>query len=171
MAAIISTSDLPASVQTHELIDTLVAAANAKASRVAPCLTWTGAADSDEPAPTADQLAEATLVLVGMVKRWAESGSGAYQQQTAGPFGVTLDTRQRVGYHPWPSEIEALQEICNAGGDTSSGAFSITPSGSTSSHMAWCGIAMGATFCTCGADLTNYEYPLYEGGVLSDDYY
>ena len=170
MAEIITVPDLPASIQTHELVTVMVAAANAKASRVAPCLTWADE-DDDHPAPTADQLAEAKLTLIGMVKRWAETAAGAYQQQTAGPFGVTLDTRQRTGYNPWPSEIEALQDVCNDGTDASSGAFSIRPGGTASSHMPWCGIAMGASFCTCGADLTNYEYPLYEGGVLTDDYY
>ena len=110
MAEIITEIDLPASIRTHELVTKMVAAANAKASRVAPCLTWADE-DDDHPAPTEDQLAEAQLVLIGMVKRWTEASSGAYQQQTAGPFGVSVDTRQRTGFNPWPSEIEALQEI------------------------------------------------------------
>lgn len=50
---------------------------------------------------------------------------------------------------------------------TATRAFSITPSGSGSPHMPWCAVAFGALYCSCGADLTNYEYPLYEGGVLS----
>ena len=55
--------------------------------------------------------------------------------------------------------------------DTTGKAFSITPSRSTSSHMPWCALAFGAVYCSCGADLTNYEYPLYEGGVLTGDEY
>ena len=56
--------------------------------------------------------------------------------------------------------------------DTATKAFSITPSGGTAAHMPWCSVYFGATYCSCGADLTNYEYPLYEGGALSDgDYY
>jgi hypothetical protein len=55
--------------------------------------------------------------------------------------------------------------------ETSTRAFSINPSGSTSSHMPWCALAFGALYCSCGADLTDYEYPLYEGGVLSGDEY
>lgn len=55
--------------------------------------------------------------------------------------------------------------------DTTGKAFSITPSGGSSSHMPWCALAFGALYCSCGADLTNYEYPLYEGGVLSGDEY
>lgn len=221
MAEIIELTDLPSAIQSHESVALMVAGANAKASRVAPCLpdptstawvtatayavgdqvklavgqfvevTTAGTSGATAPtvptalggtvadgtvtweriAPTPDQLAEAKLILVGAVRRWAETGSGAFQSQTAGPFGVTVDTRQRTGYNLWPSEIEQLQAVCSDGTDGSSKAFSITPDGSSSSHMPWCSLAFGATYCSCGADLTGYEYPLYEGGVLSGDYY
>lgn len=169
--SIIIVTDLPVAIQQAEMIETMVAGANARAARVAPCLSWANE-DADHPAPTADQTAEARLVLCGAVKRWAEAGAGALAAQTAGPYGMTVDTRQRTGFNLWPSEIEALQEICSAGTTSSSGAFSIRPSGGSSAHMPWCSLAFGATYCSCGADLTNYEYPLYEGGVLTtgDDY-
>lgn len=171
MAAIIESADLPAAIQASEMVDLMVAGANAKASRVAPCLTWADE-DDDHPAPSADQLDEARLVLVGAIQRWVDTGAGALQQQTAGPFGMTLDTRQRGGWNLWPSEINQLQEICASSADEgTNGAFSITPSGATSSHMPWCSLAFGATFCSCGADLTDYQYPLYEGGVLTGDEY
>lgn len=51
--------------------------------------------------------------------------------------------------------------------DTTTRAFSIRPSGLGSPHMPWCALMFGALYCSCGADLTNYEYPLYEGGVLT----
>lgn len=165
---IIVVTDLPAALQSADMIVDMVAGANAKASRVAPCLAWTGT-PTTEPAPSAGQLAEAKLVLLGAVKRWAEAGAGALQSQNAGPFGVTVDTRQRTGFNLWPSEISALQEICSTGRTT--GAFSIVPSGSTSSHMPWCSYMLGALYCSCGADLTNLQYPLYEGGLLSGDEY
>lgn len=38
MANIISAADLPTAIQSHELVGAMVAGANAKASRVAPCL-------------------------------------------------------------------------------------------------------------------------------------
>lgn len=163
--AIINVSDLPESLQASDMIDLMVDGANARAARVAPCLV------SADPAPTADQLAEARLVLVGAVKRWSETGAGALQAQTAGPFSQAIDTRQRSGFSLWPSEINALQDIC-ATSDTSASAFSITPGGSSGNHMPWCAINFGATYCSCGADLTNYQYPLYEGGVLTtgDEY-
>lgn len=169
MAEIITVEDLPTALQTAELVETMVAGANARASRVAPCLTWTGT-PTDEPAPSEDQLAEAKLVLIGAVKRWVETGAGALQSQTAGPFGVTVDTRQRTGYNLWPSEIEGLQEICSAGSESSSRMGSFRPSG-CSGHMPWCALAFDANYCSCGSDLTGYEYPLFEGGVLTGDEY
>lgn len=51
--------------------------------------------------------------------------------------------------------------------NTTTRAFSIRSSGYGSPHMPWCNVAFGANWCSCGADLTNYEYPLYEGGVLT----
>ena len=219
MAQIIIVTDLPTALQSADMVIDMVAGANAKASRVAPCLIsptldWaattayvfdqsvkltsgealkvtvagtSGALAPTAPsaigdtvtdgtvtwariAPTPDQLAEAKLILLGAVKRWAETGSGAFQAQTAGPFGVTVDTRQRTGFNLWPSEIAALQDICSTGTVNSGAAFSITPSSDSGLvHQPWCAIFFGATYCSCGADLTNYEYPLYEGGVLSGD--
>lgn len=221
MAQIIAVADLPTALRSEEMVADMVAGANARASRVAPCLpdptstAWAGTAayavgdqvriadgeflevtvagtsGATAPttpsalgatvvdgtvtwkriSPTPDQLSEAKLVLLGAVKRWIEAGAGAFQAQQAGPFGVTVDTRQRTGFNLWPSEITALQDICTSGTTASGGAFSISPSGSDSVHMPWCSLAFGATYCSCGADLTNYEYPLYEGGVLSGDEY
>ena len=116
MAAILVKTDLPTSVQAEELVDTWVAGANATAARVAPCLV------SSDPAPTSEMLAEAKLVLIGMVSRWSEAGAGALASQTAGPFGQTVDTRVKTGYNPWPSEVERLQAICKSG---SASAFSV----------------------------------------------
>jgi hypothetical protein len=174
MATIITATDLPSAIQSHELAGAMVSGANAKASRVAPCLispaapawaastayavgdrvklaggefleaTEAGTSGATEPvapsaiggtvvdgtvtwkriAPTADQLVEAKLVLIGAVKRWAEAGAGAFQQQTAGPFGVTVDTRQRTGFNLWPSEIAELQEICK-GDDADTDAYAV----------------------------------------------
>lgn len=55
--------------------------------------------------------------------------------------------------------------------DATGKAFSIRPSGGGSAHLPWCSLMVGGTYCSCGADLTNYAYPLYEGGVLSGDEY
>lgn len=162
MAEIIAVGDLPAAAQTAELVSAMVDGANAKASRVAPCLTWDGAEDSETPAPSDDQLAEAKLILIGAVRRWVESSSGALQSQTAGPFAQTIDTRQRTGYNLWPSEIEQLQAICRTDGRPKS-AFSVDTAPSLSgAHVPWCAINFGATYCSCGVDVAGE--PIYELG-------
>ena len=158
MAEIIAVADLPTAIRSVELVADMVAGANAKASRVAPCLTWDGA-EEDQPAPTAGQIAEAKLVLLGAVKRWAEAGSGALASQTAGPFGMTIDTRQRGGFNLWPSEITDLQAIC-ATGPTGRQAFSIDTASCGTIHAEACSLAFGALYCDCGADIAGF--PLFE---------
>ena len=113
--ALIEVIDLPQSVRDAfelEELQGIVAGLNAKAERVAPCLT---ALDS---VPTQGQLAEAKLILLGTLKRWAQAGAGALSQssQTAGPWtqSESYDTRQRTGYNLWPSEISALQSLCGS---------------------------------------------------------
>lgn len=153
MAAIITVADLPESVRSAtepETLALMVDGANAKATRVAPCL---------DHAPTDGQLAEARLVLVGAIKRWTEAGSGAVSQQTAGPFGMTVDTRQRGGWNLWPSEIDQLEQLCaeSGGGD----AFSVdtAPDGGTC-HRPWCAVFFNASYCSCGVDIAGE--PIFE---------
>lgn len=110
---ILELGDLPATIRSRELVATMVAGANARAERVAPCLL--------EPGKDAER-AEAKLILIGAVQRWTEAGAGAVQSTTAGPFGMTVDTRQRTGFNLWPSEIEVLQQLC--AGETG-GAFTV----------------------------------------------
>lgn len=158
---IIQVDDLPSDLQANPQVELWVDGANAQASRVAPCLS-----DAD-PAPTDDQLAEARMVLVGAVSRWAAAGAGAFSQVTTGPFGVTTDTRQRGGYRLWPSEIEQLQDIC---GGSASGAFSVDTVGDSTVHADICTantyvddngvIVYGGAYCSCGADIAGFA--LYE---------
>lgn len=159
MADIIAVIDLPTAIRSAEMINDMVDGANAKASRVAPCLDYDGTVEG-QSAPTADQLAEAKLVLLGAVKRWAEAGSGALQSQNAGPFGMTVDTRQRTGYNLWPSEITDLQAIC-AGAPVGREAFSIDTAGAYGTvHAESCALYFGALYCDCGADIAGF--PLFE---------
>lgn len=152
--AIIEVTDLPAALQSAELVEMMVDAANAKAARVAPCLV------SSDPIPSIGQLAEAKLVLIGAVKRWSEAGTGAFSQQTAGPFSVSTDTRQRTGFNFWPSEITNLQDICKTGSDGRE-SFSLDTVGSrcTVLHDVACSLMFGATYCSCGADIAGE--PIY----------
>ena len=209
-ATIIQVTDLPAAMQTADSVAMMVTGANAKASRVAPCLidptssawaattdyaledrvrladgeflevTTAGTSGAMIPkvptnigdtvtdgtvtwtriAPTPDQTAEAKLVLLGAIRRWIDAGAGALQSQTAGPFGVTVDTRQRTGFNLWPSEISSLQEICATGGEAK--AFSIDTAPSGSAHLPWCDLYFGSASCSCGTDIAGY--PIYELG-------
>lgn len=162
MAEFILKTDLPAGIQSNELVDVMVVGANAKASRVAPCLVVALAAGTPTDAQV-DALSEARLVLVGVVKRWVDAGSGALQTQTAGPFGQTIDTRQRTGFNLWPSEISDLQAICKGLSDevNSRQAFSLDTAGAYGVvHAESCALAFGALYCDCGADLAGF--PLFE---------
>lgn len=161
MAEFIIVDDLPTAIQSAELVDAMVAGANAKASRVAPCLVVAVAAGAPTEAQV-DALAEAKLVLLGAVKRWVDAGSGALSAQVAGPFQQTLDTRQRTGFNLWPSEINDLQAICKGLSETPSrAAFSIDTAGTYGTvHAESCSLAFGALYCSCGADIAGF--PLFE---------
>lgn len=43
-----------------------------------------------------------------------------------------------------------------------SGAFAIDMVGSASSHLPWCNLYFGATYCSCGTDIAGR--PIFEGG-------
>lgn len=211
MAEIITEDDLPADVITAagDRLALMIAGANAKATRVAPCLasptdswspsttyavddkvvlaegevlqvTTAGTSGSVSPtvpaelggtvtdgtitwtriAPTPDQLAEARLILVGAISRWSQAGAGSYSQQTAGPFSVSTDTRQRTGYNLWPSEISDLQALCKNADDNS--AFSVdTVPDCWGVHAETCSLAFGALYCSCGVDIAGE--PIYGG--------
>ena len=150
MVDIIRLEDLPTKVREHELAETLVAGANARALRVAPCLA--------EP-DSASARSEAKLILVGAVQRWAEAGSGAAAQASAGPFQLSTDTRQRTGFNLWPSEIEVLQDLCSK---DAGGAFGVdtAPTSGRVFHDEACSVVFGASYCSCGAVLTGGE-PLW----------
>lgn len=94
--------------------DAMIADAIAMAARVAPCIT-----DEDF-----EHVAAAKAILRGAILRWHEAGTGAFTQQGAGPFQVSVDTRQQRRGMFWPSEITQLQELCRDG-DTTGQAFTI----------------------------------------------
>lgn len=54
--------------------------------------------------------------------------------------------------------------LLGLGTTSGSGAFSFRPYGGGLgyAHQPWCNLAFGALYCSCGADLTNESYPLYE---------
>lgn len=79
--------------------------ATALAVLAAPCIDDVGFANS----------AAVKAILRDAILRRHEAGSGALQQQSAGPFAATYDTRQERRGLFWPSEIRQLQSLCPAG--------------------------------------------------------
>src|SRR5699024_1439375 len=121
--------------------EAMIADAIAMARRIAPCI--------DDPEFDAADAAKA--ILRGAILRWEDSGSGALasKQESAGPFSQTtsFDTRQVRRNLFWPSEIDALKELC-AGG--SEGAFSVdTAPAFVSLHPPFCSVYFGGP-CSCG---------------------
>lgn len=52
-------------------------------------------------------------------------------------------------------------DLLSPDGGKERAAFTIDTVGSTTVHMPWCSLMMGASFCSCGADLAGY--PIFEG--------
>jgi hypothetical protein len=135
--------------------EAMIADALALAARVAPCIT-----DADFAYPDA-----AKAILRSAVLRWNDRGSGALTQETLGSdYSYSTDTRDSRGNRSglfWPSEIEALQDLCK--GEDTSGAYAIdtSPLLSGVQHSDICALNFGGLYCSCGAVLTQ-NLPLYE---------
>jgi hypothetical protein len=137
--ALLEVDDLtPFAAIDEDEAEAMVADAIALATLAAPCLS------GDDL--TALQVAQAKAVLRSAVIRWHESGSGGTSQQTVGPFQQTITPQARKSLF-WPSEVEALRNICKS--TTSGGAFSVdTAPTAMQFHSVLCGFA--GEFCTCG---------------------
>lgn len=155
MLSILEPSDLsPFADIEPAKADAMVTHVQALAVRVAPCLKTS----TDE-----DVLAAAKAILLGVVLRWQESGLASYQVTTVGPPGYPTDPRRERRNMLWPSEVEELQALCKEASGASGEAFAVDtlPIG-LSPHAETCALNFGATYCSCGAILTNLLYPLYE---------
>ena len=156
MAVFISIDDLLpfAPELTEEKAEAMIADAMASAFVAAPCLAEE---DLDET-----HAAAAKAVIRGAILRWNEAGSGGSSQLTALGFSQTIDTRQNRRSVFWPSEITALQEICQAAsGDIPDGGWSYDMVGGPPIvHDEACSLVFGASYCSCGAELAQ-GYPLW----------
>lgn len=141
----------------------MIADAEAMAALAAPCIA--------DPEFQEDEglMAAIKAILRGAILRWHDAGSGAVSQQGAGPFQQTLDTRTPRKGMFWPSEITQLRDLCSQfGGSANNRAYSVRPARPYGgAHAAICSLHFGAGYCSCGADLTNHRYPLWEGGAIS----
>jgi hypothetical protein len=107
-------------------VELMIEDAMAMAARVAPCILD----------PEFEHDAAARAILRGAILRWNDSGTGALTQQGAGPFQVSYDTRQSRRTLFWPSEIAALQALCD---DGSTGAFTIDTTPAAAQTGFWSG--------------------------------
>lgn len=138
--------------------------AEATAATVAPCIAE--AAFSED----ATRVAYVKSVIRAAVLRWHESGTGAFQTQTAGPFSVGMDTRQQRRGMFWPSEIEQLQDACKrfrGVGEAKAYSVDMLGPGRFGAHSDVCDLVFGGLRCSCGSNINAFDGPLYEGGELS----
>lgn len=149
MGTFLSPTGVP-SIPTEDA-ERLIEDAEALAMLTAPCL-----ADEDLSPPKA---AAAKAILRGVVLRWNDAGAGAVTQQSAGPFSQTITPQVRRNAF-WPSEIKDLQLICKTASSGKAWSIDTVPGGAIW-HAAICSLHFGATYCSCGADLT-LAGPLYE---------
>ena len=149
--------------------DAMIADAEAQAYRIAPCL------NDAEVTLDATQAAYVLSVLRRVILRWEESGNTGATTTTsenAGPLShsQTVQTKSSPRLL-WPSEIADLQGFCaEIKGETKTAehVHTVQTGGyRRSPHSDICSLRFGAVYCSCGANLTDYRYPLWEGGVLS----
>ena len=139
----------------------LVTSANAQAAVVAP-----GILENDFLQDEA-RVEALRSILRSAVLRWDDLAKGntalTTESRSAGPLSEThtTDTRQPGGLTLWPSEEARIKDLVSS---TAGGAFTIntSPLDGTNPHRAWCSIVFGSPFCSCGAILTDYMFPLYE---------
>ena len=162
MGTFITESDL-APIATIPAVKAAAMIEDAEAMSIltAPCLPdLLTVPEGELPADAARRVAKLAAlkaILRAAILRWFDSGSGAVQSQTVGPFGQTLDTRVSRKAMFWPSEIEQLQGLCQTG--ETGKAFAVDTVGAAAYHQPWCSLAFGALYCSCGADINN-GFPL-----------
>lgn len=125
------------------------------ATVTADTYSWvdTGAVLTIGSPPPLERIAEARLTLIGAISRWQKAWA-CKQPQANSDQPMT-----QPGFLLWPSEIKQLSELCGKG-DQKAFVIDTAPTG-CSTHQPWCSLAFGATYCSCGADLT-LAAPLWE---------
>lgn len=104
------------------------------------------------------------MVESAAVARVLRNPDGTRQESLSGEYQRTIDRSSSDGVLRILDEEWALLTP-ESDGDAS-GAFSIDTVGRAGAHIPWCSMNLGALYCSCGADLTAYQYPIYEGAEL-----
>ena len=139
----------------------MIADVEARALAAAPCLATIDLEDAEN----ALKLAQVKAVLRSVILRWNDVGSGARQSvsEQVGPFSRT-EGFGSLGSRPLltPQEIAELRDVCAGATTTPRAAYTVDMAGGTSpTHQPWCSLMFLATYCSCGADLTQGQ-PLWE---------
>lgn len=139
-----------------------VTSANAQAAVVAPAIL--------EAAFLQDEARVESLktILRSAVLRWDDLSQGntalTTVSRSAGPLSEsqTVDSRQPGGLTLWPSEEARIRDLVAS--VDGRGAFTIAtvPLDGGDPHRPWCSVKFGSAYCSCGAILTNFLFPLYE---------
>lgn len=137
----------------------MIADAQAQAIMVAPCLT--------KHTLTPQDAAYVKAVLRRAILRWHEAGnagSTVTHSQTAGPYTESQTEKVSSSRLFWPSEISDLQTLCARLDDVtkSTTVHTVSTHRRFSPHADICALRFGAVYCSCGANLTDYTYPLWE---------
>lgn len=112
--------------------------------------------------PTADDVRD---VEVAAVLRKIDNPKGFTSVTRSIDDGTLTTRREGPGVDGDPLAITADEwAILLPRDDGNGGAFTVDSVGTTGVHLPWCSLHFGATYCSCGADLTNYQYPIYELG-------
>lgn len=139
----------------------MIADSESMAILTAPCLPdLLVVPEGETPADAARRQAKLDAlkaILRGAILRWNDYGAGVITTTQVGPFGQTVTPGTRKAMF-WPSEIEQLQGLC-ASGDNSK-AFAVDTVSGCSTHLPWCSLMFGATYCSCGVDIAGF--PIYE---------
>jgi len=116
MGTFLSVDDLaPFATIEATKAEAMIEDAEAMAVLAAPCIT----------ADTFTNTTAVKAILRGAILRWNEAGTGALSTQQAGPYGMSLDTRQERRGMFWPSELTQLQGLCG----TTAGIYSVSLAG------------------------------------------
>ncbi len=149
----ITTTDL----EPFAIIDQAKAAAMIEDAEALAIMSVPGLVPAADATPLTDpQVAAVRAILRIAILRWNDAGTGAITQQTAGIFGMTVDTRATRYGGLTDSEIDRLRRVV---APTSTGAFNLDMSPAATVHAPWCDLAFGALYCSCGADIAGI--PMY----------
>lgn len=114
--------------------------------------------DTFDPVPTIDQARLDYVIREAVVAQARRPDSATQVTTSVDDASVSKTYRSSTGRLDILDEWWAMLGLSSAGG----GVFAVDLVSATESHVPWCSLAFGATYCSCGADIAGF--PLYETG-------